>query len=182
MKKKGINFIAKAVEVIEPAQNRLTLIDGTTLDYDYLVIATGPKLNFAVVPGSGPESGFTQSVCTIDHAEQSYRNFQALLENPGPVLVGAPKTGCMIWWEKLWCIRDPGVQFAWLIWGIREPLLWRFRSYRRAMLLGSKKGKWVHYSKLAFEKYFLRKMIKGYTEPVYEKCILRALGLKRLKS
>ncbi|MEJ2417322.1 MAG: hypothetical protein P8Y45_10410 [Exilibacterium sp.] len=45
-----------------------------------------------------------------------------------------------------------------------------------------KKGKWVHYSKLAFEKYFLRKMKKGYTEPVYEKYILRALGLKRLKS
>jgi sulfide:quinone oxidoreductase len=38
-----------------------------TLDYDYLINATGPKLNFAATPGLGPD-GHTVSVCTPSHA------------------------------------------------------------------------------------------------------------------
>lgn len=44
-----------------------------------------------------------------------------------------------------------------------------------------KKGKWVHTAKVAFEKYFIRKMKKGTSEPLYEKYVLEALGIKRLK-
>jgi sulfide:quinone oxidoreductase len=44
-----------------------------------------------------------------------------------------------------------------------------------------KKGKWVHYAKIAFEKYFIRKMKKGNSEPVYEKYVLKALGINRLE-
>jgi sulfide:quinone oxidoreductase len=44
-----------------------------------------------------------------------------------------------------------------------------------------KKGKWVHYAKIAFEKYFIRKMKKGTSEPIYEKYILKALGIEKLK-
>jgi len=43
-----------------------------------------------------------------------------------------------------------------------------------------KKGKWVHLAKIAFEKYFIRKMKKGTSEPVYEKYILKALGIEKL--
>ncbi len=39
----------------------------TTLEYDYLINATGPKLNFAATPGLGPD-GHTVSVCTPGHA------------------------------------------------------------------------------------------------------------------
>jgi len=42
-------------------------------------------------------------------------------------------------------------------------------------------GKWVHLGKVAFERYFLRKMKKGTTEPVYEKLVLHALGILKLK-
>ena len=45
-----------------------------------------------------------------------------------------------------------------------------------------KEGKWVHLAKLAYEKYFLNKMKRGGTEPVYEKYILKMLGINRLKS
>ncbi|NLT25148.1 MAG: NAD(P)/FAD-dependent oxidoreductase [Microbacteriaceae bacterium] len=39
------------------------------LHYDYLVNATGPKLNFNATPGLGPDQdGGTVSVCTADHA------------------------------------------------------------------------------------------------------------------
>jgi len=42
------------------------------------------------------------------------------------------------------------------------------------------KGKWVHLAKIAFEKYFMRKMRTGNSEPVYEKYVLKALGIERL--
>ncbi len=47
--------------------------------YDYLINATGPKLNFAATEGLGPDK-FTQSVCTYDHAEHAWKNLQKALE------------------------------------------------------------------------------------------------------
>ncbi len=43
------------------------------------------------------------------------------------------------------------------------------------------KGKWVHMAKIAVEKYFLRKVMKGTTEPIYEKYLLKMLGLDSLR-
>lgn len=40
------------------------------ISYDYLINATGPKLNFGATPGLGPEAN-THSVCTYDHAEKT---------------------------------------------------------------------------------------------------------------
>jgi sulfide:quinone oxidoreductase len=45
----------------------------------------------------------------------------------------------------------------------------------------AKVGKWVHLAKIAFEKYFLAKMKSGNTEPIYEKYVMKALGIDRLK-
>ena len=44
-----------------------------------------------------------------------------------------------------------------------------------------KKGKWVHWVKIGFESYFLRKVRKGIGEPVYERMVLKAMGLERLR-
>ena len=44
------------------------------------------------------------------------------------------------------------------------------------------KGDWVHYAKVAFEKFFLRKMRRGETEPFYEKFVLERLGLRKIKT
>lgn len=45
----------------------------------------------------------------------------------------------------------------------------------------AKSGRWVHLAKLAFEKYFLAKMRSGNSEPVYEKYMLKLLGIERIK-
>jgi len=45
----------------------------------------------------------------------------------------------------------------------------------------SAEGKWVHYAKIAFEKYFLRKVRRGTSEPFYERYILNMMDVKRLK-
>jgi len=46
----------------------------------------------------------------------------------------------------------------------------------------AKAGKWVHLAKIAFEKYFLRKVRTGDVAPIYEKYVLKALGIETLKS
>lgn len=89
LKKRGIEFIHAAAERIEPAQNRVLTAKGE-VPYDDLIIATGPKLNFSAVPGLGP-SGHTQSVCTVDDAEQVWGAYQAFLKDPDPVVVGAAR-------------------------------------------------------------------------------------------
>jgi sulfide:quinone oxidoreductase len=87
LEKRGIEFVQAATERIEPEQNRVVTAKGE-VPYDYLIIATGPKLNFGAVPGLGP-SGYTQSVCNVDHAEQAWGVYQSFLKDPGPIVVGA---------------------------------------------------------------------------------------------
>lgn len=54
---------------------------GTTekVDYDYLVNATGPKLNFAATEGLGPGK-FTHSVCSCDHAVETWKALSGCLD------------------------------------------------------------------------------------------------------
>ena len=94
LKNKGIDFIAGTVTRIDAEHNRLEIGDGRSVEYDYLVITTGPKLAFDEVPGSGP-AGHTVSVCTVDHAEKAYKEYEKLLKDPGPVIIGAmPFASC----------------------------------------------------------------------------------------
>ncbi len=44
------------------------------------------------------------------------------------------------------------------------------------------KGAWVHLAKVGFEKYFLRKMRTGESEPFYERFLLKQLNIEKLKA
>ncbi len=88
LERKGIDFIAQRVDKIDAENSRLELANGEQVAYDYLLIATGPRLAFEEVEGLGPE-GFTTSVCTTDHAEHSNKVYQSFVQNPGPVVIGA---------------------------------------------------------------------------------------------
>lgn len=93
--KYDIGFNGSGIKHLEPETRRLTLGDGSQKSYDFLVICTGPKLAFEQVSGAGPENGYTQSICTVAHAVKAHQAFAQLLENPGPVLVGAlPGASC----------------------------------------------------------------------------------------
>ena len=48
--------------------------------YDFLINATGPKLNFGATPGLGPEHGHTVSVCTASHALEANQKLQAVID------------------------------------------------------------------------------------------------------
>ncbi|OOG36703.1 NAD(P)/FAD-dependent oxidoreductase [Polaromonas sp. A23] len=106
LERKGIAFVPRAVTTIDAEARRLTLEGGDSLDYDYLVITTGPKLSFDEVPGAGPHGGHTHSVCTVTHAEAFWAEYQDFLKNPGPVVIGAmPMASCF----------GPAYEFAFIL-------------------------------------------------------------------
>ena len=95
MTKHGIEFHSIGAKRLHPDDNKIELNDGTEVGYDYLVIATGPKLAFEEVSGLGPDGGYTQSICKTGHADTSFVNFEKLVADPGPVVVGAaPGASC----------------------------------------------------------------------------------------
>lgn len=58
------------------------------ITYDYLINATGPRLNFGATPGLGPE-GYTHSVCTVDHATETAAELGRIISE---MKAGASKT------------------------------------------------------------------------------------------
>ena len=86
--KKKIGFTSVGAKRLHASEKRLELNDGTSITYDYLVIATGPDLAFDEIEGLGPQ-GHTVSVCQTAHAADAADAFDAFVENPGPIVVGA---------------------------------------------------------------------------------------------
>lgn len=87
--KKAIDFLPTTAQSIDPEARKVTTKAGQHVAYDYLLICTGPRLAFDEVPGTGPEQGFTQSVCTTPHASAAWAAYEDFLKNPGPIVVGA---------------------------------------------------------------------------------------------
>ena len=105
LERKGIDFIAQPVARIDPEARTLALADGSAVSYDKLLITTGPKLAFDEVAGSGPDH-HTHSICTIDHAERTWADYQRFLQSPGPAIVGAmPAASCF----------GPAYEFAFIL-------------------------------------------------------------------
>jgi len=88
MKRKNIRFITAGAKRVHPDENRVEIEDGSSIAYDYLVIATGPDLAFDEIAGLGP-NGHTQSVCHVEHAAEAHDAFERFCAAPGPIIVGA---------------------------------------------------------------------------------------------
>ncbi len=88
MARKKIRFITLGASRVHPTEKRVEIADGTSVAYDYLVIATGPDLAFDEIEGLGP-TAFTQSICHVDHAAQAFAAFQEFCAHPGPIVIGA---------------------------------------------------------------------------------------------
>ncbi len=88
LKKHQIDFIPVGVKRLQPAEKSLELEDGRRVDYDFLVLATGPRLAFEEVEGLGPE-GHTQSICHVNHAVGASAAWEGFVADPGPIVVGA---------------------------------------------------------------------------------------------
>jgi NADH dehydrogenase FAD-containing subunit len=89
----GIEFVHAEATAIDLAAQKVTAATGV-YDYDYLVIATGYRNNFAVVPGLGPE-GNAYTITTLDDAIHAGEGWRRFLDHPGDVVVGAAQgAGC----------------------------------------------------------------------------------------
>lgn len=92
-KRKGIDFVQAKAFALWPegdseSDQAAVEVEHTSADragqaekirYDYVVNATGPKLNFAATPGLGPDNGHTVSVCTPSHATEANEKLSELI-------------------------------------------------------------------------------------------------------
>ena len=83
----NIKFVHAAVKEVHPDAGDQYILgeaigsgQAVRVDYDYLVIAPGPKLNFEGTPGLGPDKGFTQSICSLPHAEKTRDTYLAVVD------------------------------------------------------------------------------------------------------
>jgi sulfide:quinone oxidoreductase len=88
LKPKGINFIHEEATGVDASASKV-ITRSQEITYDYLVVATGPALAFSVVPGLGPDGGYTECIFTLEHALRAKDAWGKLLKDPGPVVVGA---------------------------------------------------------------------------------------------
>lgn len=91
--RKGIRFVNDAAAAIDINARSVTTAGGEQIAYDTLLLATGPRLAFEKIAGLGPETGHTQSVCNLEHAQWAGDAWERFLENPGPVVVGTAQGG-----------------------------------------------------------------------------------------
>ncbi|MBI4967017.1 MAG: FAD-dependent oxidoreductase [Rhodospirillales bacterium] len=90
-----VGFVEAAVIRIDPAKKQVhTAVE--TLDYDYLVIATGHRSANEAVPGLGPFDGPGHSLMSPPEAEEAREAWTAFLDSPGPMVIGcAPGASCI---------------------------------------------------------------------------------------
>ena len=75
-RKKNVTFRHAVATEVHPDENYVMISpiassEPERVDYDYLVIATGPRLDFEATEGLGPRHGHTRSICTLDHAKHA---------------------------------------------------------------------------------------------------------------
>ncbi len=85
-KRMGITYINGFARSIHPDDNyvMVELLEGKgeeKVEYDYLINATGPKLNYEATPGLGPDQGgHTVSICTPIHAKEAGEKYLEMVK------------------------------------------------------------------------------------------------------
>ncbi|SCV67252.1 BQ2448_5898 [Microbotryum intermedium] len=111
----GVKHYSTAVESFSPESNSIKTSDGSTISYDYLVVAPGLKSDFAKIPGlleglKDPNSGVS-SIYHYDSVQKAWSNIKdfqkgaAIFTQPAGIIkcAGAPQK--ILWmalsqWKK----------------------------------------------------------------------------------
>ncbi len=118
-----------------------------------------PPVEVTPVPTGAPKTGFMiESMVT------------ALTANIRSAIEGRPATAEATW--NAVCLADMGDSGAAFV---------AIPQIPPRNVTWAKEGKWVHLAKVAFEKYFMHKIRSGKSDPIYEKYVMKALGIERLK-
>ncbi|WP_372396672.1 hypothetical protein ABMY26_21385 [Azospirillum sp. HJ39] len=118
-----------------------------------------PPVEKTLMPAGVPKTGYTIETMVTATA----RNIRAPLDGTEPIEE--------LTWNAL-CLADFGDSgVAFVAMPQTPPLNINFSS----------RGRWANFAKAGFERYFLRKVCKGLSEPGYERYVLKPLGLKRIQ-
>ena len=160
---KGVDAVAAVPELCNP--RGFVLIDEHQRSKKYRNIYSAgvcvaiPPVEATPVPTGAPKTGYMiESMVS------------AICENIAADIAGTPATAQATW--NAICLADFGDTGAAFV---------ALPEIPPRNVTWAKMGKWVHLAKIAFEKYFLRKVRTGSITPVYEKYVLRALGIVSLK-
>ncbi len=118
-----------------------------------------PPVEQTTVPTGAPKTGYMIE----SMVRAAVHNIQADIENETQRETATWNAVCLA------DMGDTGVAFVALPQMAPRDVTW------------AKKGRWVHLGKIALEKYFLRKMKKGESEPFYERVVMNALGITKLE-
>ncbi len=160
---KGVDAVAAVPELCNP--RGFVLIDEFQRSKRYRnVFSAGvcvaiPPVEATPVPTGAPKTGFM--IESMVHA---------ICENVAADIAGRPAEARGTW--NAICLADfgdTGAAFVALPQIPPRNVTW------------AREGKWVHLAKIAFEKYFLRKVRTGSITPIYEKYVLSTLGIEALK-
>lgn len=90
--KKGVEFIHEEVISIDAEKQSVSTAQ-QTINYDHLVIATGPKVDFDFLPGLRNNSNYIGTPKGALNLREELKKFK---DNPGPIVIGATQeAGCM---------------------------------------------------------------------------------------
>jgi len=160
---KGVDAVAAVKEMCNP--RGFVLIDEFQRNPKFRnIYAAGvctaiPPVEVTPVPTGAPKTGYMiESMVT------------AIVHNIRDAIAGKEPTHKATW--NAICLADlgdDGIAFVALPQIPPRNVTW------------ARQGKWVHLAKIAYEKYFMRKMRTGRTDPIYENYVLKLLGIVRLK-
>jgi len=89
----GVAFVHAPATAIDPDAQTVTA-GGQEYRYDFLIIATGYRNNFDIVPGLGPD-GNAYTITTLADALHTGEGWRTLLDKPGDVVIAATQgAGC----------------------------------------------------------------------------------------
>jgi sulfide:quinone oxidoreductase len=160
---KGVDAVAAVPELCNP--RGFVLIDAHQRSKKYPNIYSAgvcvaiPPVEATPVPTGAPKTGYMiESMAS------------AICENIAAELAGQPAQAQATW--NAICLADFGDTGAAFV---------ALPEIPPRNVTWTRMGKWVHLAKVAFEKYFLRKVRTGSVTPVYEKYVLKLLGIFSLK-
>jgi sulfide:quinone oxidoreductase len=138
---RGVAWHQQVVAQFEPDQNRLVMQDGTTITYDWLVVAAGLQINWDAIPGLKESLG-EHGVCSnysFDSVDSTWRTINqfsggtALFTHPaGPVKCGGAPQKIMYLaddWFRRHGVRDRSQ----VIFATALPNLFAVEAYRKTL-------------------------------------------------
>ncbi|OOY12663.1 pyridine nucleotide-disulfide oxidoreductase [Thioclava marina] len=92
----GVNWVEDYAAAIDPEAQRVTTVGGEAIEYDYLVVATGLKLDWGAIEGFSldqvGQNGLGAVYAGPDYAAKTWAAMDQFTEKGGVALFGRPAT------------------------------------------------------------------------------------------